>query len=277
MKSIERFRATRQTLQRSRPYTLKQYVMILGVSWLTPMAVAACYAYSKYDVYTILFCHTYEFYIGVQDWFTKSVLALFDFITVILCCVIFILSIVTIRRLSRTQAIHANISEDQRKIRMQRSRAAVRMVLGSVLLYILCWCPNFLFKAFSSAFTFHVTDDNWAVTFPYAYRTNPSCDNFIIIFPLTFLPIVNSCFSPFIYIIFLRDFREAAKKVLCRKETVSQSQRSSHELQPMPKPVEGSSRMQNCDEAAIINMSKATKEKKSKIKELSGSSTNAYS
>jgi len=40
---------------------------------------------------------------------------------------------------------------------------------------------------------------------------------------IDFLPAVNSCFSPFIYIIFLSDFRKATKRVLCRcKPTVNQ-------------------------------------------------------
>ncbi|KXJ22972.1 Alpha-2Db adrenergic receptor [Exaiptasia diaphana] len=135
--------------------------------------------------------------------------------------------IVTVRRLSRRQAIEAHMSEDQQKMRAQRTRAAVRMVVVSALLYILCWLPSFFLK---SAHAFR--NKRGSKIIPYAYRADPSCGLFFIIFPLTFLPIVNSCFSPFIYIIFLRDFREAAKKVLCSGKTLNQIQNRTASNEP---------------------------------------------
>lgn len=165
---------------------------------------------------------------------------LFDFVTVILCLVIFSLSIVSIRRLSRTHAIQAHISEEQLNMRTQRARAAVRMVLVSVLLYMY-WLPSLIYKAYifmtvEVLRNWHNDGRVFVVLVPYAFRADSSCDFFSIIFLLTFLPIVNSSISPFIYIIFLRDFQKAAKKVLCRSEILNQIQnrRGSHELQPIP-------------------------------------------
>jgi len=45
--SIERFRATRQTLtlQRSRPYTLRKRVAVLSICWLIPMAIEGYLVY----------------------------------------------------------------------------------------------------------------------------------------------------------------------------------------------------------------------------------------
>ncbi|KXJ22168.1 hypothetical protein AC249_AIPGENE4206 [Exaiptasia diaphana] len=45
------------------------------------------------------------------------------------------------------------------------------------------------------------------------------------------LPVVNSCFSPLIYIIFLPDFRQAAKHVLCRREIQSREPNSQNSIE----------------------------------------------
>ncbi|KXJ22908.1 Bombesin receptor subtype-3 [Exaiptasia diaphana] len=225
--SIERFRATRQTLQRSRPYTLKQYVMIIGVSWLIPVIVAGCFT-STLRLRDRLFCYTITFE-WKRDNHIGWALTVFDILTFLLCWVIFILSIITTRRLSRTQAIHAHLSEEQRKIRTQRSRTAVRMVLVSVLLYACCWIFNFFIKAAPLVYDSDVCQ--------YAFLDVNASGYFVpVTFIYTFLPIVNSTLSPCIYIIFLHDFREAAKKVLCQKE-ISDKKRNrqwSQELHPMP-------------------------------------------
>ncbi|KXJ22931.1 hypothetical protein AC249_AIPGENE24290 [Exaiptasia diaphana] len=230
---IERFRATRQTLQRSSPYTLKQYVMIIGVSWLIPVIVAGCYT-STLRLRDRLFCYTFE---RERDNHIGWALTVFDILTFLLCWVIFILSIITTRRLSRTQAIHVHISEEQRKIRTKRSRAAVRMVLVSVLLYTCCWILNFFIKALPPGFS---DSDGCQYDF---LDVNASRVFAAVTFINTFLPIVNSTLSPCIYIIFLHDFREAAKKVLCRNKISDKkrNRRQSQELHPMPntEPVPG--------------------------------------
>jgi len=48
------------------------------------------------------------------------------------------------------------------------------------------------------------------------------------------LPLVNSCFSPCIYIVFLSGFREAAKRLVCRTTNRSVNKlRNAVELEPV--------------------------------------------
>jgi len=132
--SIERFRATRQTLQRSRQYTLRKRVAVISICWLIPTVV---YAYPSYR-----FCGPFPsqpFFFAIMT---------FSFLTMtIVIITILALSIITVRRLSRPQAILAHLNVDQQRIRKRQSRSTVFMVLASVLLYSCCWCPfsiNFL-------------------------------------------------------------------------------------------------------------------------------------
>ncbi|KXJ11727.1 G-protein coupled receptor-like K2 [Exaiptasia diaphana] len=107
--SIERFRATRRTLQRSRVYTLRKILAIIGISWLIPMTL------QSYNLY--------YFKLDPER------------------------GISTIRRLSRPRAIHAHLNQEQRKARARRTQAAVRMVLASVMLYTCCWFPTFIYNS----------------------------------------------------------------------------------------------------------------------------------
>ena len=152
-----------------------------------------------------------------------------EIVLVFLSCVIIFLSIITMRRLSRPQAIQSHLNEQQRKIRTRRGQGALRMVLVSVLLYACCWLPLFAFRALWSVERFIPTVelidsciDWWSLVYIINY----------------FLPVVNSCFSPLIYIIFLNDFRQAAKKAFCRTDTQCQVTNRKNsilpELQAMP-------------------------------------------
>ena len=138
--SIERFRATRRTLQRSRAYTLRQRVAVIVISWLIPMTL------QSYNLHYVVVnpkggsCDFKKNWKVYHQFYSIS-----QYLNVIFMIVIFVLSILTIRRLSRFQAIHAHLNREQRKARSRRTQAAVRMVLTSVLLYACCWLPVFIF------------------------------------------------------------------------------------------------------------------------------------
>ncbi|KXJ14978.1 hypothetical protein AC249_AIPGENE14472 [Exaiptasia diaphana] len=132
----------------------------------------------------------------------------------------------TIRRLNKLQGIQNHLSEGQRNIRARRTQSAVRIVLASVLLYACSWFPNLVL------YVVRLTN----AIFPSADIMNSllCIDWRSLYFIITqFLPLVNSCFSPCIYVIFLSDFRDAAKKILCQKRAINQALNNPIELQPM--------------------------------------------
>ncbi|KXJ17567.1 Allatostatin-A receptor [Exaiptasia diaphana] len=221
--SIQRFRATAKTLKRTRTYTLKQRMAIIAVTWLMSMTSPILYSYKARLLGQL--CDVWH-----NDLLNNRVIffvILFESaIMVILCGVIFILTSLTIRRLTKPQGIQNHLSEEQRNVRASRIQAAVRMVLASVLLYACCWLPALVF------FVVQWTD----AALPSADIANFSlCIDWTSLYFIIggFLPMVNSCFSPCIYLIFLSDFRDAAKKILFRKQAINQALNNPIELQPM--------------------------------------------
>ena len=213
--SIERFRATRRTMIRTRQYTFKKRIMVICVCWLIPLPFAA---YLRMRLV-----------LDLQVKHFQHVLLANEIVLVFLSCVIIFLSIITMRRLSRPQAIQSHLNQQQRKIRTRRGQAAVRMVLVSVLLYACCWLPVFAFRALWSVDRF----------IPTVELVDSCIDWWSLVYIINyFLPVVNSCFSPLIYIIFLNDFRQAAKKAFCRTDTQCQVTNRQNsilpELQAMP-------------------------------------------
>ena len=146
--SIERFRATRRTLTRSRPYTFRRRIMAICVSWLIPLPFAAYFLYEDHH--------------GWRDEDFQHFFSTDNILHVILCFVIFVLCVLTIRRLSRPQAIQSHLNQQQQNVRRRQTQAAVRMVLVSVLLYTCCWLPIFVFHKFSVGWNPHSKScDNW--------------------------------------------------------------------------------------------------------------------
>lgn len=205
--SIERFRVTRTQMHRCRPYTSQQrYAVLLG-TWLLPTGLFAfvlhfaklgttdsgvnvCRMPSSYYRYTLLI------------FFVNHHLIILIFV------VIFTLSTLTIRRLSKAKSFKATFNKKQQKQRTNRIRSAVYMVLCSVILSSICWIPYFIY---SSLFYLQ-----------YLAGKGPLVSSCLDVASLHFitvylLPLGNSAFGPGIYIIFLGDFREAAGKVLCGK------------------------------------------------------------
>lgn len=194
--SIERFRSTRRRLKRSRQFSKKRQLAVVGACWLlvAPITIVFGYFDGSCSVPTK----------PIRLWGSL------DFIASVICCVICILSIVTIRRLSKSRAIHANLNDEQKASRTRRSRAAVRMVLVSVLLFMLCWLPLFVYRSiFSLQKVFRVKIIDFRSCLDWSWFS------FIVFY---FLPVFNSFFSPFVYMLFLTDFRQAARTFfLCRR------------------------------------------------------------
>jgi len=133
--SIERFRATRRTLQRPRPYTVKQRVAVLGICWLIPMIPGG------YSCYELKFDEETKKCTFSSRW-VETLYFIISFSTMI--SVIFIIltfSAITVRRLSTIQLTQARLNQEQQAMRKKGTRSAVSMVLSSVLLYACCWFP----------------------------------------------------------------------------------------------------------------------------------------
>ena len=110
-----------------------------------------------------------------------------------------VLNILTLRRISKPQAIENSLSEQQRQQRRNRIKSAVKMVLYSLLVYTCCYLPGFLSVFVNVVGGTICTTMAIRLTFVFYY----------------FLPLINSCLSPVIYCTCLCDFREAAKNLLC--------------------------------------------------------------
>ncbi|EDO46447.1 predicted protein [Nematostella vectensis] len=117
------------------------------------------------------------------------------------CLVISILSInlVIIRRLVRVQASY-NLPEAQQVRGLQRLHSAVRMVLCSLVLFVVCTAPFYAIltlarlEFFAEISAIEISDDTF--------------DAWDFIF------YVNAAFGPVIYFIFLDDFRDGLKQVI---------------------------------------------------------------
>jgi len=223
--SIERFRATRRTLQwRPQLYTVKQRVAVLSICWLIPMTQAV------YWLYDFEFDEEEKQCISSRSKKTNKEKIIINFIIsfCIMISVIFIiltLSAITVTRLSKSQLTQARLNQQQQVMRRKQTRSAVSMVFSSTLLYACCW------------FSFNVFDIIFSISY-YNPKLNSiflnQCIDWFSLFYITMyiLPAVNSCFSPFIYLIFLPDFKEAAKRVLCCCKTTT-SQRDVREDIPL--------------------------------------------
>lgn len=198
--SVERFRATRTVgVPRMNPRTRKKYFCLLATSWLIPMALSAYNLYFWRSLYVKVWNASLCFTIGnLLPWYTL-VTAMF----VLILITIAVLSILTLRSLSTSRAIVADLCDAHKKLRNRRMASATRMVLCSLLLYSCCYIPSFSLDVFIILHHYRIT-----------YLTRTCIDWKNLVFVTDFLLIVNSCFSPFVYIIFLKDFREAAKWLL---------------------------------------------------------------
>ncbi|XP_031561505.1 P2Y purinoceptor 8-like [Actinia tenebrosa] len=197
--SVERFRSTKVTVHRVRPYTMKKRLALVSCSWLLPMGLSAHFAwYSQTEqpsttesiTFFVLFCFGQLF-------------------VLLMMCLVVIFNIMTSFRLckSRRTFPQGNFSNEQKRAREKQTAKAVKMVLCSTLLYTCCYLPGFLHFFYLALHFSRV----FSVSPPYSSCT---IDWNTLHFILDFLFLVNSCFSPCIYIVFLTEFRQAAKRLL---------------------------------------------------------------
>lgn len=209
--SIERFQATRVFNP-----THWSHVKLICITWAASLILSLfrfvhCYASrSNIDL-------TYKCKINKS---TMSFTVFFLFKTLfilVMYCTIFTLSIITARKLSKPLAIQAHLSDVQRQRRAKRLVGAVRMVLCSLILYTICYLPEFLEDLLEG-----ITQDS-------LLQLSRDCQA-LIDFILNALKVVNSCLSPLVYFIFLSDFRGAltriiSKEVQPRVSSISESEK----------------------------------------------------
>lgn len=222
--SVERYRATGITLKRSRPYTLRHRMVVVGCSWFVPMILFAhtLYYAKLYEAKTpgVYLCKN-TLTGAVPAWFflLQPVLIIVSFL------IIFTLSILTIKRLAQPHAeIRASLNERHRQKRTQRIRATIRMVLLSLLLYSCCWLPYYIY--YFLLVLHKIFKGEMEVIDATAVCIDMSSLSFMAFY---FLPLVNSCFSPCVYVIFLKDFRKVTLRLLCRRNTSQYSQTIKYE------------------------------------------------
>lgn len=181
---------------------------VLSVCWLIPMALWSFKLYfvafnTKTKTCTSAF---------LTNWYTSVISFVTCLVRIITVIIIFTLSVLTIRRLSKHRTIQAHLNKTKRNMLAKRTRAAVTMVLASLLLYVCCWFPRFVFY-FLKALQKLLFKRNLIIS-----RSARCIDWSSMHFMVDrLLPTLNSFFSPFIYILFLSDLREAAKRILYRR------------------------------------------------------------
>ena len=204
--SIERYRITsRLTVQAPQALSSKKRVLVVLSSWFVSMLLGLFALIVGTVDFRSMKIHRCSFHINLV-WHVlypfKNICA------VIMYCSITILGILTSVRLSKMTEIQANIPDAQRRLRKKRMVSAVRMVLCSLLLYSCCYLPDFV-EDFLEGVLWHEKSNG------------TSCNNEIVHFMLHLPKIINSCLSPFIYMVFLSDFREAAVNVFTKRLRIS--------------------------------------------------------
>lgn len=198
--TIERLKATRQTLQRLQPHTLKRRVAVIAMSWLIPMAISSYFSFPVYFDEIFKGCRT------TVTWKSlKIYLSIVFFVMTLVVILILTLLAIIIRRLFSPRAIEVHLNDEQRIARRKRTISAVHMVLASTLIYACCWFPGHLLTTITLlGFDLTISCNDRYYLDNVVYR---------------FLPALNACLSPYI-ILFLPDFRRSAKRALSFCKTV---------------------------------------------------------
>ena len=221
--SVERFRATRLTVHRALPHSRKTHTALVLGSWLLPMALSAYNLYFWKSLYFKNWKY-YRCFFFVQYalvWSTIPIVFVVIFVLIIL-----VLGTLTLRSLSSSENVSANLSTIQQRRRSKRMAGAVKMVLCSLLLYICSYLTTFSCDLYWIIHTNHIRS---AVAID-------AIDWVTLEFVADFLLLVNSCFSPCIYIVFLKDFREAAKLLLFGRPSQEPKATDATELGNVPIP-----------------------------------------
>ena len=132
--------------------------------------------------------------------------------TVVEFLVILTLTLISLKRLQKPQEIVIHLTEEQARVRMKNTSRAVKMVLFSLLLYTTYYPVAFYRFVYIVIFSRDRKQ-----------RDNVCLDWETLTYVTRFLPLVNSCLSPFVYLAFLTDYQKGAKKMLCGCSTGRQN------------------------------------------------------
>lgn len=194
--SIERLKATSSTLQVPRPYTARRRMVIIGCSWGVPMVLSGYGVFATVQKKgTLNTCGVYE----LDTWINIT-----NCVVVVIFLVILIFTLVSLKRLQKPQAIVAHMTEEQVRYRVKRTSRAVKMVLFSILLYT-TYYPVFIYRIVF-IWIFDRDRKQLAETLCLDWKSST--------FALRFLPLINSCLSPVVYLTFLTEYQEGARKML---------------------------------------------------------------
>ncbi|XP_028514939.1 allatostatin-A receptor-like [Exaiptasia diaphana] len=185
--SIDRFRAT---IVRKIRAQKRGTITVLVLSWLIPSICVAYGPRSKVLNGECLFLSDFHHYI------ISVVLIL---ILVIQSFVILFLSIVTLKRLSKSSGIEGSLSEPQRTTRARRMKKIVHMVICSLVLFSCNYFPVFIM-----ALLILLSKLGYSIC----------VDTSTMIFLFALFPVLNSSLSPYIYCVFLTDIRDSAKNLI---------------------------------------------------------------
>ncbi|EDO35363.1 predicted protein [Nematostella vectensis] len=201
--SVERFRAVSSVAHV--PEKRSVFIILLLMSWVLPgllnsSAFVFCWATKIRGTFQCLRVTTMQ-----SELYAVATNAIFILLVVVILCLNFSI----ILKLVRSQeAIH--IPEAQQQKRARRFRSATRMVLSSLLLFVLCATPLYtVLTIFRMEFLLGVPIlGEWGVN---------------MINALHVLFFVNPAASPIIYFVFLGDFKKVLHKFCCRKMVIGQT------------------------------------------------------
>lgn len=204
--SIERYKATRPTLQRSRRLTIKKRLAVLVLAWLFSLTIPSYELFVfRLENFTCVFNGPKAF-----PWYLSQYVLI-----IAVFCIILASTFVTLRRLAQPQPVRNSLSETQRRVRTRQTKNVVKLILCSLLIYSVCYIPFFTFDVIK----LRVARSVERVCFKY----NFPLDKLVL---ECFLPLIHSLLSPFVYVMFLSDFREAAKTLVRKNNMKCKKSRS---------------------------------------------------
>lgn len=216
--SITRYRAVYKPMTVT-PLSQKKLTLLIAGTWSVPLGV---YAYdlvmlTRGKAYEIMTCVYIESSFNFHYYIVQASFPLLIFLPIL---IINVLILWKLRQERRT----FNLPPLQRKTRELRIRSAVRMVLCSLLLYIILWTPLNILYTLSSI--------NWKIF----ERLQSDCFAIIrLIGSITItLHAANSAFSPVVYVVFLEDFKCALKNLFRASLSCSTGSTEALEMNDLP-------------------------------------------
>jgi len=194
--SIERFRATK-AVQRICSYPIKTCFTVIAFIWISSLALACNELNISYISKT-----NDNNYTCTNKPTSIFVIIILGLSAISGMLVLLVLNLYTLKQLSKHESIEDNIPERQRRDRAKRTANAIKMVLCSFLVFCCCYgfvqignVNKFLGVGIRKALGVYL---HW------------------LQFAISVSPLINSTLSPYIYLNFLKDFREAFRNIFAR-------------------------------------------------------------